>query len=62
MHWWQIPLALVVGAIGTYLWAVPSSAFQEHMRKLYAWLRQPKDEMDRRQDTSEVQPLFTPKK
>jgi len=30
-------------------------------RALYAWLRQPKEEMDRRQDTSEIQPLF-PKK
>jgi hypothetical protein len=29
---------------------------------LYAWLRQPKDEMDRRQDRSEIQPLFPPKK
>jgi hypothetical protein len=29
---------------------------------LYAWLRQLKSEMDRRQDTNEIQPLFTPKK
>jgi len=29
---------------------------------LYAWLRQPKDEMDRRQDRSEIQALFPPKK
>jgi len=27
-------------------------------RALYAWLRQPKDEMDRRQDTSDVQTIF----
>jgi nitrogen fixation-related uncharacterized protein len=39
MRWWQIPLALVVGAIGTYLWAVPSSTFQEHMRKLWKKLK-----------------------
>jgi hypothetical protein len=29
---------------------------------LYAWLRQPKDEMDRRQDRNEIKSLFTPKK
>lgn len=29
---------------------------------LYAWLRQPKDEMNRRQDKSEIQPLFPPKR
>ncbi|HTJ29641.1 MAG TPA: hypothetical protein VL346_04045 [Acidobacteriaceae bacterium] len=29
---------------------------------LYAWLRQPKDELDRRQNASEIQPLFSPKK
>jgi len=28
----------------------------------FAWLRQPKDEMDRRQDRSEIQPLFPPNK
>jgi hypothetical protein len=28
---------------------------------LYAWLRQPKDEMDQRQDANEIQPLFPPK-
>ena len=26
---------------------------------LYAWVRQPKDEMDRRQDRNEIQPLHT---
>lgn len=30
-------------------------------RLLYAWLRQPKDEMDRRQESNEIQPLFPPK-
>ena len=29
---------------------------------LYAWLRQAPDEMDRRQDRNEIQPLFPPKK
>jgi hypothetical protein len=29
---------------------------------LYALLRQPKDEMDRRQDRNEIQPLFTQEK
>jgi len=28
---------------------------------LYAWLRQPKDEMDRRQEQSDIQPLFPPR-
>ena len=28
---------------------------------LYAWLRQPKDEMDRRQDMDEIRSLFPPK-
>jgi hypothetical protein len=28
---------------------------------LYAWLRQPKDEMDRRQAQSDIQRLFPPK-
>jgi len=28
---------------------------------LSAWLRQPKDEMDRRQDQSDILPLFPPK-
>lgn len=35
MHWWQILLALVVGGFGTYLWSVPSKAFDEHLRKIW---------------------------
>ncbi len=35
MRWWQIPIGLAVGAVGTYLWAVPSSTFQQHMSKLW---------------------------
>ncbi|HWE86234.1 MAG TPA: hypothetical protein VG267_14930 [Terracidiphilus sp.] len=31
-------------------------------QSLHAWLRQPKDEMDHRQDRSKLQPLFPPEK
>lgn len=39
MHWWQIPLFIVVAAWALYLYSTPSKKVFEHLTKVREWLR-----------------------
>jgi hypothetical protein len=39
MHWWQIPLFIVIAAWALYLYSTPSARVAEHMARIREWWR-----------------------
>jgi hypothetical protein len=37
MHWWQIPLFVLVAAWALYLYSTPSAKVAEHLAKVWEW-------------------------